>query len=155
MMDWLKNAIDPTVLGILVGASVLTLLLGLVALPWVLVRLPIHLLVGPPRRIAPRHPALAVLRNIAGGVVLLAGVLMLVLPGQGVLTILAGLLLMDFPGKHRLVQKLVGRPTVFRTVNGLRRRVGAPPLLAPADDSAGVEGDDSGKRAPPEGDGGQ
>lgn len=155
MIDWLTSAIDPTVIGLLVGASVLTLVLGLVALPWVLVRLPTHLLVGPPHRVAPRHAALAVLRNIAGGVVLLAGVLMLVLPGQGVLTILAGLLLMDFPGKNRLVQRLVGRPSVFRAVNALRRRVGAPPLLPPSEDSAGAEAPASGKRAPPNGDGGR
>ncbi|MCB9540324.1 MAG: hypothetical protein H6704_29260 [Myxococcales bacterium] len=153
MMDWLESWVDPTVVAWLVGASVVMIVLGLVALPWVLVRLPTHLLVGPPHRVTPRHPALTIVRNIAGGVVLLAGVLMLVLPGQGVLTILAGLLLMDFPGKNRLVQKLVGRPTVFRAVNALRRRVGAPPLLPPTEDSAGAEDGDSGTRAPPNGDG--
>ena len=52
---------------------------------------------------------------------------MLVLPGQGILTILAGIMLLDFPGKHRLLRWIVAHPQVLRTLNWLRRR-GHPPL---------------------------
>jgi hypothetical protein len=49
-----------------------------------------------------RHPVqrwvFRVSKNILGGLVFLAGVAMLVLPGQGMLTILLGLSLLDFPG---------------------------------------------------------
>ena len=56
---------------------------------------------------------------------------MLVLPGQGVLTIVIGLLLMEFPGKTRLERWLVGRPSVLEFVNRMRTRRGRPPLQAP------------------------
>ena len=64
------------------------------------------------------------------------GVLMLVLPGQGVLTILIGLTLLDFPGKRRFVRRLLMRPRVFRVINRLRRRFGRPPLKPGRGDSA-------------------
>lgn len=42
------------------------------------------------------------LRNVLGAILLVAGIAMLVLPGQGVPTILISLGLMNFPGKYRL-----------------------------------------------------
>jgi hypothetical protein len=72
-----------------------------------------------------------VLRNLAGVVLLLFGVLMLVLPGQGLLTILFGLILLDAPGKRLLVNRLLMRPRVFSIVNSLRQRFGVPPLRRP------------------------
>jgi hypothetical protein len=71
------------------------------------------------------------LRNLLGGVLLLLGVLMLLLPGQGVLTIVAALAVMSFRSKRRLEHWLLLRPQVFALVNQLRRRGGHPPLLAP------------------------
>jgi len=59
----------------------------------------------------------------------LAGIAMLVLPGQGILAILGGIELMDFPGKYRLERWIVSRPAVLRSVNWLRRRMGRPPLV--------------------------
>ena len=44
------------------------------------------------------------LRNAVGLVLVTAGLAMLVLPGQGIITLLVGIILMDFPGKHRLVE---------------------------------------------------
>lgn len=41
-------------------------------------------------------------RNLLGGVLILAGVVMLFTPGQGILTILLGFAIMDFPGKERI-----------------------------------------------------
>lgn len=78
-----------------------------------------------------RHPVVRGLRNLAGLVLLAVGVVMLVTPGQGVLTILAGLFLLDLPGKRALERRLVGRAPVLRAVNRLRVRAGRPPLVAP------------------------
>ena len=64
------------------------------------------------------------LKNIIGFVMVLAGIAMLVLPGQGLLTLLAGLLLMNFPGKYKLERKLVSIPAVLMSVNWFRRRQG-------------------------------
>lgn len=82
-----------------------------------------------------RHPAVGYLilaaKNLLGCFFLLAGMAMLVLPGQGVVTMLIGLLFLDFPGKFRLERKLVGQPAVFRALNWIRARAGRPPLLPP------------------------
>ncbi|MFO7857997.1 MAG: PGPGW domain-containing protein, partial [Ectothiorhodospiraceae bacterium] len=79
-----------------------------------------------------RHPVaglvLLIVKNALDAVLVLAGIAMLVLPGQGVLTILAGLTLMNFPGKYRVERWLMSRPAVFNAVNWLRRRAGRPPL---------------------------
>ena len=70
-------------------------------------------------------------RNVFGWVFIVAGVAMLVLPGQGLLSILAGLVLVDFPGKHRFERRLLASPVVRQGMNWLRRRAGRPPLDFP------------------------
>jgi hypothetical protein len=70
-----------------------------------------------------------VLQNIVGFILVLAGIAMLVLPGQGVLTILIGVSLMDFPGKRRLEARLIGQRMIFAGVNRLRARFGKPPFV--------------------------
>jgi archaellum biogenesis protein FlaJ (TadC family) len=81
------------------------------------------------------HPvlyyAIRVLKNLLALLLILAGLAMLVLPGQGLLTLLIGIVLSDFPGKYRLERKLVRRDAVFRAINWLRQRRGQPPLLRP------------------------
>ena len=71
---------------------------------------------------------LLVVRNVAGWVFVLAGVAMLVLPGQGLLSILAGLVLIDFPGKRRFERRLLANHVVRDAMNWLRRRAGKPPF---------------------------
>ncbi|MCL4192956.1 MAG: hypothetical protein KJZ87_14575, partial [Thermoguttaceae bacterium] len=56
---------------------------------------------------------------------------MLVLPGQGILSIVIGLVLTDMPGKFRLARWIVGRPVILTAVNRLRARWGRPPLVIP------------------------
>ncbi len=67
-------------------------------------------------------------RNLVGALLVLAGVAMLLLPGQGLLTMLAGLLLMDFPGKRNLERRLLRVPQLRRSVDWLRKRAEQPPL---------------------------
>ncbi len=79
----------------------------------------------------PRHPMpLHILKNVVGAVLVVLGIAMLVMPGQGVLTIVAGLMLVDFPGKHQLVGKLLTRPRLMESANRLRARFGKPPFRA-------------------------
>ncbi len=70
-------------------------------------------------------------KNLAGIVTILAGIVMLFTPGQGLLTIVLGILLVDFPGKHRLRRWLVTRPGVWRSINSLRKRAGREPFKSP------------------------
>ena len=72
--------------------------------------------------------AVLVIRNVLGWVFVVAGIAMLVLPGQGLLSIIAGLVLIDFPGKHRLERRLLASHVVRDAMNWLRRRAGRPPF---------------------------
>ena len=80
-----------------------------------------------------RHPVVRVIilamKNIAGILLVLAGLAMLVLPGQGVLTALIGITLLNFPGKRALECRIVRSPRVLSTINRLRARAGKPPLV--------------------------
>jgi hypothetical protein len=67
-------------------------------------------------------------KNIAGMILLLLGIVMLVGPGQGILTILCGLIMLDIPGKRPFEARLVKRPAVLAAVNRLRARYGRPAL---------------------------
>jgi hypothetical protein len=72
--------------------------------------------------------AAKVLKNVIGAILVVAGIVMLFTPGQGVLTVLIGVMLLDFPGKQQLERKLLGQPKVLHAVNGLRARFGKPPV---------------------------
>lgn len=115
------------------GAVSLALAVATVLLlPVVVVRLPADYFVASRRDLAGRRGPLLwvehVVRNLVGVVLVLAGIAMLLLPGQGLLTILIGALLVDFPGKRRLERWLVGKPRVLAFLNRMRARHGRPPL---------------------------
>jgi hypothetical protein len=74
---------------------------------------------------------LLALKNVLGVVLLIAGLIMLIAPGQGLLTIMIGLTLIDFPGKYRLESWFVTRPAVWKSVNWLRRRAGRAEIQRP------------------------
>ena len=78
------------------------------------------------------HPvmrwSLLVGKNLLGWVVILLGIAMLVLPGQGILTIVIGMILINFPGKYRLERWIITRDSVLRAINAIRKRSGRAPL---------------------------
>jgi len=117
--------------------SLATLLFSAIVLPWVLVRLPEDYFIRRPVRDWPTHDPLLhglliVLKNILGYLFLLAGIAMLFLPGQGLLTILIAILWLDFPGKRRLERWLIQRPGLRDGANWLRQRSGRPPFVLEA-----------------------
>jgi len=119
----------------LAGASLLLALLTMVAVPLWLIRLPADYFAGEKRRRAEwarRHPVerwvLLVLRGAAGAVLVLVGLALLVLPGQGLLTLLCGLMVATYPGKYRLERWLVRRRGVRQAIGWLRQRASRPPL---------------------------
>ena len=127
---WLKWLRDPVfVVAISLGFAILGLV-SLIALPFLLARIPTDYFVTPP---APTRRGSArwlgrIAKNLLGGILLLFGIAMLVLPGQGVLTILAALILLDFPGKRRLERWFVLKPRLLGALNSLRARAGRPPI---------------------------
>lgn len=131
--DTLKGALPWIALG-----SVVILIASALALPWLVAWMPEDYFVSekrPPSRFAGRHPAVRILvfvaRNLFGAILILAGLAMLFLPGQGLLTIAAGMLLVDFPYKHQIERRIVGNEKVWRSINWLRAKARARPLIRP------------------------
>lgn len=79
-----------------------------------------------------RYPMLKLLvlitKNFFGVLLLLSGILMLVLPGQGILTIITGLVFMDYPGKYKFERKLLRQKGVINSINWIRSRLSKPSL---------------------------
>ena len=82
-----------------------------------------------------RHPFLhglfKALKNLAGLGIIVSGLAMLVLPGQGVLTMLIGLTLLDFPGKRRLEIWFLRRSSILNGINRIRKKARRAPLILP------------------------
>ncbi len=124
VIDWFENPAVRWALGIF---SVLAVVASVLFVPRFLASLPADYLRAE-WHAPPKSPIVRVARNLLGAALVLLGIAMLLLPGQGVLTLLVGLLLVDFPGKHRLVTRLLSRPKVLAVVNKLRAHKNAPPL---------------------------
>jgi Putative transmembrane protein (PGPGW) len=120
------------------GLSVLAVVGGIIAVPWVVVRLPQDYFARE-ERVVWRTSAdqsllvlvVAALKNLLGLLLVILGLIMLVTPGQGILTLLIGLMLMNFPGKYRVERWLVLRSGVLRALNWLREKRGHPPFDTP------------------------
>jgi hypothetical protein len=136
MAEWFGD--HRVVLGWLFGLSLVMFVATLVAIPILVVRMAPDYFV----RCSPgeetwrgRHPVvrmtLLVLKNSLGGLFVAAGVAMLFLPGQGVLTIFIGLTLLNFPRKRQLELWIVRQPAVIWVINRMRTKAGRPPLEIP------------------------
>jgi len=117
------------------AASIGMLILCMMVVPVIVARIPADYFTHPERpdsRLKQQHQiirlAALIGKNILGYVFIVAGLMMLLLPGQGLLTILIGILMIDFPGKYRFEKWLIHRRTVRRSINWLRRRTGRSPL---------------------------
>jgi hypothetical protein len=124
-------------LGWLVVFSMVTFVLSLVLIPWVVGRLSpdcflrLHLndSITPPPSFG--LVVLVILRHALGTVLLMAGIAMLFLPGQGLLTIILGALLVSFPGKRKLIGSLVSQPKIRKSLDWLRNKRHKPPFFWP------------------------
>lgn len=119
----------------LIAFSVIAFVGTLIAIPAILIRLPPDYFQNHHHKtwFANHHPVVRTLgllvKNLVGIVFLLAGLAMLFLPGQGLLTMLLGILFIDFPGKHRLEKKLIQNPKILHTINTFRKKAGKPPFM--------------------------
>ena len=95
----------------------------------VIVRLPRDHFVNPGEE--PKG-VVAIVRNVIGGILILGGIALLFLPGQGILAILAGILLTTFKAKHKLARRIVKQPKVEKALQWIREKANRPPLELPA-----------------------
>ncbi len=121
--------------------SLALFVVSLVVFPLVVANLPVDYFIRDKRDPAHqkrRHPVmwalLAVVKNVIGFVLILAGIAMLVLPGQGILTILMGVALANFPGKYALERRLVSGTAVANGLNRIRKMAGRPRLEIPTEE---------------------
>ena len=106
-------------------SSLAMLAISLALLPYLVARLPVDYFCHQPKS---QHPItsqqilLRILRNLLGLILLVAGLLMLLLPGQGLLTLVLALLLLDYPQKKKIEQSLLQQNAIFNGLNWLRRK---------------------------------
>jgi len=120
------------------GLSVLILVFSIAGMGWFIAQIPEDYFIHDKRQA--RHwnkyssqarIAIIIFKNIFGGIMLVGGLFLLVLPGQGLLTMIIGLLLIDYPGKFQLEQKIISIPSIFRSLNWFRAKARKPNLLHP------------------------
>lgn len=127
---------------ILIGitiVSIISLIGSLMTIPIILIHLPANYFDTriPRYWMKDRHLVLRafglILKNVIGAIFVLAGFIMLFLPGQGLLTMLVGISLMDFPKKRELEARIVSRPRILKAINAMRRKFNKPPLILAPD----------------------
>ena len=135
-LDWLNE--HQELVQRIGNASLIMLIVTVVALPLIVRQLPLDYFVSENREPAwheRKHPAfwgfVTLCKNVLGLLLILAGIAMLVLPGQGTVTILVGLAITNFPAKYKLERRIASQPAVGATLNKIRELTGAPPLLLP------------------------
>lgn len=128
---WTTLQQHATLAGLLVLSSILILIGSILLVPWILLRLPKDYFHNPhhqPLESLLHRPALRtsllVLKNAFGILLAVAGIGMLLLPGQGLLTLIVALILIDFPGKFFLKSKLISIPAFHKAANSLRLKKG-------------------------------
>ena len=115
----------------LTGLSVFFFVFSLLAIPYMLIRIPPDYFIreqNAPEKRSVLKLFLLIIKNCAGFILLICGIAMLVLPGQGILTILIAVVIMDFPGKRKLERRLISYPYVLKTVNRMRKHANHKPL---------------------------
>jgi hypothetical protein len=136
MLDWIDS--HQTLSWWLFVLSATMFVGGLVLMPILIARMrPDHFLdpKPPAESFRGRHPVFRFcvlgVKNVLGVVLLLAGIAMLVLPGQGIITILVAISLLNFPGKRRLELRILRQGPVLQAVNWIRAKTKRPPLVLP------------------------
>ena len=136
MFDWFSD--HDALLTWMFVLSVVMFVGTLIVLPILIVRMsPDYFLhrKPPPDSWRGSHPfvrwTVLIIKNVVGAALLIAGLVMLLTPGQGILSILVGLSMMNVPGKRRLELRLVQSKPVLHAINWIRAKSHRPPLQVP------------------------
>lgn len=136
LIEWFRE--HPVITGWMFALSIALFVGSLLGMPIIIARMsPDYFVSREPapqswrRRHAVTRFVLLGIKNLLGLILFVAGIAMLVLPGQGVITILVGISLLDFPGKRWLELRIVRERHVLRAIDWIRTRAKRPPLLLP------------------------
>lgn len=112
--------------------SLFVFLASILLTPFLLGHMPVDYFINPyQHKLEIKHPGnllIVIIKSLFGFCLLLAGIVMLITPGQGIISILLGLFLMQFPGKHKLELKIIKHNPTFLALNWLRSKANKPPF---------------------------
>ncbi|MCD4847796.1 MAG: hypothetical protein K8R76_06365 [Candidatus Aegiribacteria sp.] len=74
----------------------------------------------------PLHILYLVVKNIIGIVLIIMGLAMIVLPGQGLITLIIGIILTDIPGERKAFLFVLRKTPVLKGMNWLRKKKNIP-----------------------------
>jgi len=134
MIVWLQN--NEVIIWWLLSLTAVTFTLTLIIVPLILIRIPADYFSHQKnirRAWSTGHPLiqipLLIIKNTFGVILIATGILLLVLPGQGILTLLVGLVLLDFPGKYQAERWIVERKYILQSINWIRVKAGEEKLV--------------------------
>jgi hypothetical protein len=133
ILTWAEQ--HDTLLTALTISSVSVFVATLIVIPWLILRIPADYFSNPSSdRFSPlgNHPVailvVDIFRNTIGTLLFVLGIILLVLPGQGLLTIIMGIVITRFPGKRRFVYWVANRKSVHQSLNWIRQKGGKKPI---------------------------
>ena len=68
-------------------------------------------------------------KNLVAVILIIVGIILIPLPGQGILTVLIGIVISDIPGKRKLERRIIRSPMVLSSLNHIRSRFNRPLLV--------------------------
>ena len=95
----------------LVGISIFIMVISLLSIKWLVNQIPSDYLIKNTTETSfnklpvPLRILIFIFKNLLGYLLILGGMIMLILPGQGLLTMMVGLVLSDYPGKKVFEKK--------------------------------------------------
>jgi UPF0716 family protein affecting phage T7 exclusion len=105
--------------------SIVFFIFGLLGSFWLILKLPADHWTKTAQE-SESHLLKKILKNMLGVLLITLGGLMLFLPGQGLLTILLGFGISDLPWKKKVIVWLVGKKSIQKALNGIRRKFNRP-----------------------------
>lgn len=132
LLEWIQE--HEVLLAVLGASGFLLFIVSLIAVPVIFAYMPEDYFMRVARGFPKRRPFrqfLHILKNIFGALLVVCGVILLLLPGQGILMIILGMSLIDFPGKQQLQLRLIKMPKVRNSVQWIRAKVHHKPLVLP------------------------
>ena len=115
--------------------AVIAYALSIILIPWIIIIIPSDYFTHPKRQkcLWQKCPpviqwTVLIIKNLLGVILIVTGIAMLFLPGQGILTIIAGLLFVNFPCKYKVEKWIIKQPVVLKAINTIRQKAGRVPL---------------------------
>lgn len=150
ILEWIR--LHEALIGYSALFSLITFLLTLIIVPALIIRMPPDYFTYDREHLKQYHRQhivmrvlLLVLKNVFGYVFIFAGIAMLMLPGQGIITILIGITLISFPKKRALECRIIKNRSVVRMINWIRASAKKGPIDLPVC-STGSKMDGSGNQ---------